>query len=85
MWFAALGDYQSDPWTVQLMAKLLEGSPAVVGLFGKNPFPGSPPRYVRALLYEYRFTTPAERRATGDWWHRELKRTYLPSLSLHDR
>ncbi len=85
MWFAALGDYQSDPWTVQLMAKLLDGSPAVVGLLGKNPFPGSPPRYVRALLYEYRFTTPAERRATGDWWHRELKRTYLPSLSLHDR
>ena len=59
MWFAALGDYQSDPWTVQLMAKLLDGSPAVLVLFGKNPFPGSPPRYVRALLYEYRFTTPA--------------------------
>jgi lipase maturation factor 1 len=85
MWFAALGDYQSDPWTVQLMAKLLEGSPDVLGLFGKNPFPGSPPHFVRALLYEYRFTTPAERRATGDWWHRELRRTYLPSLALHDR
>jgi hypothetical protein len=85
MWFAALGDYQSAPWTVQLMAKLLDGSPPVLLLFGKNPFPGSPPRYVRALLYEYRFTTPAERRATGDWWHRELQRAYLPSLSLHDR
>jgi predicted DCC family thiol-disulfide oxidoreductase YuxK len=85
MWFAALGDYQSDPWTVQLMAKLLEGSPDVLGLLGKNPFPGSPPHFVRALLYEYRFTTPAERRATGDWWHRELRRTYLSSLALHDR
>ncbi len=58
MWFAALGDYRSDPWTVQLMVKLLQGSPDVLRLFAKNPFPDSPPRYVRAMVYEYRFTTP---------------------------
>jgi hypothetical protein len=37
------------------------------------------------MLYEYRFATPAERRASGDWWRRELKGSYLPALSLHDR
>jgi predicted DCC family thiol-disulfide oxidoreductase YuxK len=84
MRFASLGDYRSDPWTVQLMARLLDGSPDVLGLFGKNPFPGSPPHFVHAVLYGYRFTTPAERRATGDWWRRELKGTYLPALSLRD-
>ena len=26
---------------------------------------------VRAVLYRYRFTTWAERRETGAWWHRE--------------
>ena len=40
MWFAALGDYRSDPWTVRLMVKLLQGSPDVLRLFAKNPFPG---------------------------------------------
>ena len=85
MWFAVLGDYRSDPWTVQLMVKLLQGSPDVLRLFAKNPFPGSPPRFVRAIVYDYRFTTPAERRATGDWWKRELKGEYLPALSLKDQ
>ena len=85
MWFAALGDYRSDPWTVQLMVKLLQGSPEVLHLFANNPFPGSPPRYVRAMVYDYRFTTPAERRATGDWWQREWKGEYLPVLSLKDQ
>ncbi len=61
MWFAALGDYRSDPWTVQLVAKLLQGSPDVLRLFAKNPFPGSAPRYIRAQVYDYRFTTPAEK------------------------
>jgi hypothetical protein len=84
MWFAALGDYRSDPWTVQLMVKLLQGSPAVLRLFAKNPFPASPPRYVRALVYDYSFTTAAERRANGNWWRRELKGEYLPVLSLKD-
>jgi predicted DCC family thiol-disulfide oxidoreductase YuxK len=85
MWFAALGDYRSDPWTVQLMGRLLQGSPDVLKLLGKNPFPGAPPRFVRAQLYEYRFTTAAERRATGDWWQREFKGAYLPVLSLRGK
>jgi predicted DCC family thiol-disulfide oxidoreductase YuxK len=82
MWFAALGNYQSAPWTVHFMVRLLQGSPAVLGLLATNPFPEAPPHYVRAQLYEYRFTTFAERRATGDWWRRELKGEYLPALSL---
>jgi len=82
MWFAALSDYHSESWIVQFMAKLLQGSPDVLHLLRANPFPGAPPRFVRATLYEYEFTTRAERRATGDWWRRELKGSYLPPVSL---
>jgi hypothetical protein len=82
MWFAALGDYEHDPWIVHFMARLLEGRPEVLGLMGRNPFPNGAPRYVRALVYEYRFTTPSEKKATGDWWHRELKGVYVPPLAL---
>jgi lipase maturation factor 1 len=84
MWFAALGDYQSDPWIVRFMARLLQGSPEVLGLLGRNPFPEGAPHYVRAMLYLYRFTSPAERRSTGAWWKRELKGVYVPAVSLRN-
>jgi hypothetical protein len=82
MWFAALGNYQADPWILNFLARLLEGQPEVVLLLGHNPFPGAPPRYVRALVYDYRFATPAERRASGDWWKREFRKSYVPQVSL---
>jgi len=82
MWFAALGNYRADPWFVNFAVRLLEGSPDVLALMGQNPFPSGAPRYIRARLYEYRFTTAAERNATGNWWTRELKGEYLPGVSL---
>lgn len=82
MWFAALGHYRQSPWIVHLCRRLLEGSPPVTSLFARNPFPGSPPRYLRGQLYDYRFTTPDERRRTGDWWKRTFLKTYLPKIQL---
>ena len=84
MWFAALGDYRSSPWFTNFMLRLLQGSPAVSGLLAKNPFPDAPPKYVRALLFDYRFTDFAERRATGDWWKREPRGLFFPAISLAD-
>jgi predicted DCC family thiol-disulfide oxidoreductase YuxK len=85
MWFAALGDYRQNPWFINLCARLLQGSPEVLSLLKQNPFPDAPPRAVRAMIYEYHFTDPATRRRTGEWWHRELKGIYLPSISLSPR
>ena len=82
MWFAALGDYRENPWFIDLCQRLLQGSPQVLALLARNPFPDHPPRYIRAELYDYRFTTFAERRATGAWWKRERIGEYLPPISL---
>jgi predicted DCC family thiol-disulfide oxidoreductase YuxK len=82
MWFAALDSYQSNPWFLNLMVRLLQGSPEVARLFERTPFGRTPPRYVRALLYEYQFTSLAERRATGDVWRRDLRGLYFPAISL---
>jgi hypothetical protein len=82
MWFAALSDYQSNPWLVGCVVRLLEGSPAVQGLFASNPFPGPPPRYVRAMLYEYTFSDFAAKSKDGSWWKRQLIRPYLPPVGL---
>jgi len=80
MWFAALGSFEQDPWFARFLEKLLEGSPPVLALLGRNPFPGSPPRFVRARLWEYRFTEPSERKRTGAWWRRTEIGPYGPVL-----
>jgi len=72
MWFAAMSSHARDRWFVHFLEKLLEGDKAALSLVRTNPFPNRPPRQVRALLYEYRFTTPEERRQTGQWWKRTL-------------
>ena len=82
MWFAALGDRTDNPWFESLMRRLLEGSPPVLALFETDPFPDRPPKYVRALLYDYRFADSSTRAATGQWWVRQLAGLYFPQVSL---
>ena len=83
MWFAALGNYRQNPWFGRLIVCLLkENKPDVAGLLERNPFPDTPPRYVRATFYRYRFTTAEEHRQTGAWWKRQELGEYLPTISL---
>ena len=82
MWFAALGRYQRNPWLISLLRHTLEGTPEVLAFYEKNPFPEQPPKFVRAVLYDYRFTKPDTRRNSGAWWHRERRGLYCPPLTL---
>jgi hypothetical protein len=83
LWFAAMSPPSAHPWTARLVMRLLEHDPATRRLLGRpDPFPDHPPALVRARLYRYRFTTPAERRQTGAWWSRDLVGEYLPPLRL---
>ena len=85
MWFAALENYRENPWLLRFMERLLQGSIPVIQLLDHDPFAGKPPKFVRAIEYEYRFTTFDERRETGNWWKRELKGTYFPPMGLRPR
>jgi lipase maturation factor 1 len=82
MWFAALSDYRDNPWFVNFCVRLLQGSPQVLALLEKNPFPNAPPKYIRAVVYEYHFTDAATRKKTGEWWRRVPVGIYLPAVSL---
>jgi hypothetical protein len=82
MWFAALSSAQQTPWFSGLMLRLLQGSPAVLPLFRYNPFPDHPPKFVRAIVYDYHFTSWGERRLTGAWWTRRYEGTYFPTVSF---
>ena len=77
LWFAALSPGQSLGWLQALARHLRSGTPEVVGLLGRNPFATGPPRYVRAVLYDYRFSTAEERRRTGSWWVRSPQGTFM--------
>jgi hypothetical protein len=78
MWFAALGDYRGNRWFVNFCLRLLQAEPTVIDLLKENPFPNAPPKYIRAIVYDYRFTNVGTRR----WWRREFKGEYLPPISL---
>ena len=83
MWFAALrGNCQNSPWFVNFMIRLLQDSPDVLELLEENPFPEKPPRYVRAVLYDYRFTDLRTKREKGTWWKRERRGLYCRPIAL---
>jgi lipase maturation factor len=82
IWFAAMSSPMYHEWFIPLLGKLLESDRSTLRLLRTDPFAGNPPRFVRALLYLYRFTTTKERRETGAWWHRELVGDYVPPVSL---
>ena len=82
LWFASLGEWRGYPWVVNTELRLLEGSPAVLHLFASDPFRGDPPAWVRAVKWQYWFTTPEEKRATGAFWKREERGLYAPELHV---
>jgi hypothetical protein len=82
MWFAAMGTADEYPWTLHLIWKLLHNDPGALSLLGGNPFPGKPPRYIRAALYRYKFAPPGNKE--GVWWTRESVGLWLPPLSVDD-
>ncbi|MCA2209952.1 lipase maturation factor family protein [Nocardia rosealba] len=81
MWFAAISPAYARSWALPLTARLLRNDPDTLRLLGPNPFPDAPPHYVRAHLYEYEFSTPAELFGQRIWWRRTLIGEFLPPLT----
>jgi lipase maturation factor len=82
LWFASLGGWRDNPFVVNTEVRLLTGERDVLSLFAANPFPQAAPRQVRAVLWQYWFTTMSEKRATGNWWRREYLGLYAPTVEL---
>ncbi|HVV08668.1 lipase maturation factor family protein [Amycolatopsis sp.] len=77
MWFASLSSNYADEWLQPLAEKLLAADRETLKLLRHDPFQGERPTFVRARLFRYRFTTPAEHRATGEWWVRKPRGSAL--------
>jgi len=84
MWFLALGA-PDNHWFEVLLVRLLEGDRRTLRMLRTNPFPAGPPRWLRARVCRYRFSTRAERRATRAWWVRTEVGVLVPPVSLAGR
>jgi hypothetical protein len=82
LWFAALGSPSQNQWVLSVCEHLLRGTPEVLNLLARNPFPQKPPRFVRVVRYEYHFTDAATRARTGEWWRRTPLDFYVGRASL---
>ena len=81
LWFASLGDWQQYEIVPLTEERLLDNDADVFTLFRGNPFAQSPPKYVRAVLWQYWFTSMEEKRSTGNWWKRQLLGLYAPVVT----
>jgi hypothetical protein len=80
LWFASLGSWRQYPIVPNAEVRLLTKPKDVLSLFAGNPFPQGPPRQIRVVLWQYWFTTMAQKRASGLWWRRQFLGLYGPTL-----
>ena len=80
LWFASLGSWREYSIVPNTEVRLLSNDKDVLECFAGNPFPREPPREIRIVLWQYWFTTMAEKRETGNWWRRQLLGLYAPTI-----
>jgi len=80
LWFASLSMWRESPIVPNTEVRLLSNDKDVLSLFAGNPFSREAPRQIRAVLWQYWFTSLAEKRATGNWWRRQYLGLYAPTL-----
>ena len=82
MWFIPLNPGYAGTWYPAFVARLLENDARTLSLMAGNPFPDKPQVWIRANMYDYRFTTAAERKATGNYWVRTAMGEFMRPVSL---
>ncbi len=80
LWFASLGSWRQYPLVPNTAVRLLANDQDVLALFAGNPFSAQAPTQIRVVLWQYWFTSMAEKRTTGMWWRRQFLGLYAPTL-----
>lgn len=62
-YWAAYSTYDKEPWLLSMVHRLLIGRPEVLALLDTHhlPFPQNPPKYIRGVLYKYKYTSWKQR------------------------
>jgi lipase maturation factor 1 len=83
-WFLPFSDYASERWFQNFLMHLLKGSPEVLKLIRINPFPDRPPKYIKAAIFDYEWSSLKEKQQTGAWWRRTYVGNYSPIMMLRE-
>ncbi|XP_062563776.1 lipase maturation factor 2-like isoform X2 [Armigeres subalbatus] len=73
----------TNKWLYPLVQRLLQNEPAVLKLFDEDHVPAKPPKFIRASLYHFSFTSWFEGNSTT-FWTRERVSDYFPAYTLND-
>ncbi len=84
LWFASLGTWREYSIVPKIEIRLLDNDRDVLSLFVGNPFAQRAPRQVRAVIWQYWFTTISEKRQTRRWWRRQYVGLYAPTIQRGD-
>ncbi|VIO86413.1 Uncharacterized protein BM_BM5010 [Brugia malayi] len=85
MWFAALGTYHNNAFFLSLTYHLLRNNSEVTYLMKKYPFEEKLPKFIRADLYLYHYTTiNLKNKWPKDYWRRDFQQEYMPSITRED-
>jgi hypothetical protein len=82
LWFVPRGPVFLD-WFGRFLEQVLAGSPTLTALLQRPPLEDGTPSQARVRVYRYRFTTPEERDASGNWWVREDLGPFHPLPWIH--
>ena len=85
LWFAAMSPSPDrHRWFVRLLQALLAADPQVLRLLRHDPLDGARPVAVRVRRGLYQFTTRAQKRSTGRWWHRGELQVVIPPVRARE-
>ncbi len=82
MWFIPISPAYAGAWFERFLVRLLQADRPTLRLLRHDPFDGAAPRFVRARLFHYRFSSWRELRATGAWWERTPIAELVPPVGL---
>ncbi|CDR33478.1 lipase maturation factor family protein [Criblamydia sequanensis] len=82
IWFLPFSTFDSEHWFQRFLTRLLEGEESVLKLIRKNPFEDKPPKYIKAVVYDYVFSDKKKKKETKAWWERTYIGRYTPTLTL---
>jgi hypothetical protein len=82
MWFIPISPAYAGEWFFRFLERLLEADRATLRLLRRDPFSGRRPAFVRARLFEYRYTSVREWRDSGAWWERQPVGELVPAMRL---
>ena len=85
IWFLPFTVFSAEPWVKSFLFRLLQGSPEVLKLIRGNPFKEKPPKFIRAQMYDYKYTSYEEKKETGNWWKRIYVGHYSPTYGLSEK